>query len=45
MWDVKGEYTADTVNMYFDCPSENGSKLIQLDVKTCSLAHALTMLK
>jgi len=46
-WDMEGKYNADSVNVYFESVNEykSGTKVTKIDVKTCTLFEALTILR
>lgn len=45
IWDIKGKYTADSVNIYYDYLNGPSLKLMKIESKTCSLGNALAMLR
>lgn len=45
VWDVKGKYNADTVNIYCSILNEHKKiiKVTKLEIQTCTLSEALTI--
>lgn len=46
-WDIEGKYSADSVNVYFELLNDykTANKVTKIEIKSCSLSEALTLLR